>query len=121
MWRSEKSADYFVNATNSYSGNEYTLSDIPHRCPVISVNASILLGYTEVIRRRLHGFRHFNAVLSLRRGIGVFDVARNTASAIADFPAGLNGDKVKLVTRSRVNATTFRPYARSPGDNPGFS
>ena len=92
MWRSEKSADYFVNATNSYSGNEYTLSDIPHRCPVISVNASILLGYTEVIRRRLHRFRHFNAVLSLRRGIGVFDVARNTASAIAGFPAGLNGN-----------------------------
>ena len=88
---------------------------------MISVNASILLGYTEVIRRRLHGFRHFNAVLSLRRGIGVFDVARNTASAIAGFPAGLNGNKVKLVTRSRVNATTFRPYARSPGDNPGFS
>jgi hypothetical protein len=21
----------------------------------------------------------------------------------------------------RMNATTFRPYARSPGDNPGFS
>jgi hypothetical protein len=62
---------------------------------VIIVNASILLGYTEVIRRRLHGFRHFNAVLSLRRGIGVFDVARNTASAIAGFPAGLNGNKVK--------------------------
>jgi hypothetical protein len=54
----------------------------------------------EVIRRRLHGFRHFNAVLSLRRGIGVFDVARNTASAIAGFPAGLNGNKVKTVTRS---------------------
>src|SRR5665811_143196 len=107
MWRSEKSADYFVNATNSYSGNEYTLSDIPHRCPVISVNASILLGYTEVIRRRLHAFRHFNAVLSLRRGIGVFDVARNTASAIAGFPAGLNGNKVK-----RLHGLTRRFAAR---------
>jgi hypothetical protein len=63
------------------------------------------------IRRRLHGFRHFNAVLSLRRGIGVFDVARNTASAIAGFPAGLNGNKVK---RLRTLARRSGPN----GDNP---
>jgi hypothetical protein len=76
----------------------------------------------------LYSLHYFFAVPSFRRRIGVFDVARNMGTSVQVIQS-YYGRQARHAEKAghavgwvmRMNATSFRPSARSPGDNPGFS